>query len=242
MAVCNLKWSDVTTIWIERPHPFFVAEYFYEYTGKDAITTVVFVVFIFLFGKWYWGHGTIPNDGRKIGLILILWIVLSYFIPYLRSTYSASLLQPRYTMVTLPAWFILFAIGWNEIRNRWKYILPILIVLSFIVNMMFFKQHYTRIEKDQFREVSEYVISNNVHHYPICSSLPWHLNFYFRNQPEKVEDIHHTDLASIDMFWLLQAHINEQQQAWEDAVLDGKFVVVERHTFFGANALLMKRK
>jgi mannosyltransferase len=228
--------------WIKSPEPFFVAQYFYDYTGKDAVTTLVFLVFIYFFVKPL-VKGSISKEARLIYLVLIIWIAFSYLVPYVRSVIFSPMLNNRYTIVTLPAWLIVFAIGWDQIRNmRWKYSLPLILLLSFLVNMTFFKKHYTRIQKSQFREASEIVLSRNKSHYPIYSSLPWHYNFYFRKSEDKVMDLNKVAVSHVEKFWLLQAHFSENQMEDEVTNLRENFSVIEKHPLYEANAILMGRK
>jgi len=58
------------------------------------------------------------------------------------------MLSNRYTIVILPAWFLVFAVSWDNIKNkRWKYAIVIMLPLSAMINLAFFKQHYTRLQK-----------------------------------------------------------------------------------------------
>ena len=228
--------------WIKPPEPHFVAQYFYDYVGKDALSTLILVIFSYLFiGSMF----KMPaNDEQKpVFLIIIIWIILSYLVPYIRSIVVSPMLVNRYTIVTLPAWIIVFAIGWEQIKNlKWKYALSIILVLSAIINLVFFRQHYTRLKKDQFRESSEIVLLRNTSHHPIYSNLYWHFGFYFRNNAEKVEDLGTADLSAVEAFWLLQAHFSENEMKAEITRLSENFEVIERHYFFGSKALLMRRK
>jgi hypothetical protein len=152
------------------------------------------------------------------------------------------MLHSRYTIVTLPAWIALFAYGWTRISKlKWKYGILLILVLSSIINITLFKRHYTRLAKEQYREVSKIVILKNVFNLPIYSSLSWHFGFYFRNNPVKVKDIRNVDFSVEQKFWLLQAHFTEEEMEVEVKLLED-FRVTERHNFFGANAILMARK
>ena len=229
--------------WIKDPSPLFFAEYFYYYTGKDALTASVFCVFIFLFFKKIF-TGKDSNLGAKsISLIIILWILLSYLIPYIRSIMAAPMLADRYTIITLPAWIVLFALGWNTIqRLDMKYLILPLLILSAIINLIFFRQYYTRIRNDQWREASDLVLSRNHSHYPIYSTLAWHFNYYFRDNPERVSDLNSSDLGKVNNFWFLIAHASDEEVESQILKLQEMHVVVERHVFFGANAVLLEKK
>src|SRR5258706_1035692 len=235
--------SGVETFWIKRPGPFFIAVYFYDYTGKDAFTTLLFLIFLFFFIQSLRSTTTSITKNRAIHLIVILWMAFSYLLPYIWSIASIPMLHDRYTIVTLPAWILMFSIGWEKIKgHNWKYTLSLMVILSSMINLAFFKQHYTRPYKDQFREAAEIVKSNNSFHRPIYSALSWNFNFYFRNTPDKVIDLATSDLSHVETFWLLQAHFPSGEMDEEIRKLNETFNVVERHAQYGANAILLKRK
>ena len=235
--------SDIKEFWIKPPSPFFVAVYFYDYTGKDAFTSLIFVILLFLFIQTLKNRILFNEESRLVYLILILWTAFSYLLPYIWSMTRTPLLHDRYTIVTLPAWFLMVAIGWDKVKDyKWKYGLSLMLVLSAMINLAFFKQHYTRLQKDQFREAAETVKAANPLHYPIYSGFPWHFNFYFRNIPDKVRDINDSDLSHVTNFWLLQGHYTSDQMNAEIMKLSENFEIVEKHSQFGANAVLLKRK
>jgi len=155
-----------------------LAQYFYDYTGKDAVTMTIFLVFIYLFSRLLINAPI--GETRMVQSIIVIWIMCSYLVPYLRSIMISPMLNNRYTIVTLPAWIMVLATGWDNVKNlKWKYLLPLMLFISLLINMAFFKQHYTRIQKSQFREASEIVLAKNKFHYPVYSRLPWHFNFIF---------------------------------------------------------------
>lgn len=228
---------------LKRPTPFFFAQYFYYYIGKDAITLIIFLVFVFLFIQSFRNRDSNDRQNTSLYLIIILWIVLTYLIPYVRSILVSPMLVVRYTMITLPAIIILLAIGWNVIKvAKYKYSLVIVLTLVAILNLIFFRHYYTRPEKSQFREASLKVQSANQSHLPIYSSLPWHFGFYFRNSADTVKNIELLEGSSVDQFWLLQAHFTNEEFEAETKKLRENFQIVESHPFFEANAILMKRR
>jgi uncharacterized membrane protein len=236
--------NDISTDlgWIKSPSPYFVVEYFYDYTGKDALTTTVFLIFIYFFFRAMIKRST-SKEMKVIYILIVIWIALSYLIPYVRSILIAPILNNRYTIITLPAWIIVFAIGWDKLRNvKWKYSLPLILILSFMVNMAFFKKHYTRIQKSQFREASDIVLVENKFGYPVYSSLPWHYNFYFRKNQAKVLDLNTADLSHIQRFWILQAHYSIEEREALIKNLNKRFSIVEYHSFYEADAVLLERR
>ena len=237
--------NDLTDVLphIKIPEPHFVIKYFYYYTGKDALTTSLFCFFIFLFFKAFYSYNSLSIENKSVYLIVLIWIVWSYLFPYIRSILVTPMLADRYTIITLPAWIILLALGWEKMRNlKLKYGFPIILVLSSIINLIFFRQYYSIIKKDQWRDASQIVISKNYSHYPVYSTYPWHFSFYFRNSIDKVKDLYSADYASDKQFWLLQAHVPEEEMESDIKQLNKSFEIIERHSFYGANAVLFKVK
>ncbi len=228
--------------WIKPPEPHFITQYFYDYVGKDALSTIILVIFSYLF-VFSLFKMPVDDERKPVFLIIIIWIILSYLVPYIRSITVSPMLVNRYTIVTLPAWIIVFAVGWEKIGNlKWKYVLPVILVLSAVINLIFVRQYYTRLTKDQYREASEIVMLRNTSHYPIYSNLSWHFGYYFRNNIEKVEDLNTLNLSLVKVFWILQAHASDDEMDGVASKLKEDYEMVEKHTLYGARALLFVRK
>ncbi len=228
---------------IKQPKPQFVAQYFYYYTGKDAVTTAIFCFFIFQALKSLIRKNPDNKGAKPVYLIVLIWIIVTYLFPYFRSLLVTPMLADRYTIVTLPGCIILVALGWDDRKmGKLKYILPITLLFSAVLNLFFFRNYYTQIIKDQWREASNIVLSKNQYRYPTYSTYAWHFDFYFHDQPEKVNDLYSSDLSNVEKFWLLVAHLTEEEQEAQITALKEKFVVIERHTFFGSNAVLFERR
>ena len=221
----------------------FFIQYYYVYLGKDAPSAILLGFLSVLFFRNFFLKTEKGTVVQPIYLVIIVWLVASYFIPYMRSLIVTPMVVDRYTIVTLPAWILLFAIGWKYITAlRVKYAVVLLLTISAIGNLFFFRNYYTRVKKDQWREASEIVINKNKSHFPIYSTVAWHFTFYFRNQPEKINDLYSSDLSGTEKFWFLVAHLNEEEQDTQIRGLEEGFKMTERYTFFGANAVLFERK
>jgi mannosyltransferase len=226
----------VESFWIRKPDFYFIADYFYNYFGKDILLTLILITLVALFFK-----ESDKND--KTFWILILWLALSYAVPYIRSVLSTPILHIRYTLITLPVWFVIFAIGWDRIRpSRIRVGLIIAIVFTSMTNLIFFRKYYTKITKQQFREASALVRDKNNWHYPILTNYPWHFNYYFRHDPDSANNLGY-DLSRSDSFWLLQVEMFspvEKKEELENFL--GSFEVAERYNFYKTDVLLLKRK
>ncbi len=233
-----LQDAGISSFWIKSPSPFFFFEYFYDYTGKDAITSLVLISLLIIYLRYR--NISISKLYYPSREILGWWIVFSYAIPYVRSITSTPILHPRYTIVTLPALLVLSAVGWAILSSTvWKRVSLVLLLVGIIVNFSFFKQPYTRITKDQFREASQFVRERN-NNLPIYSTFSWHYNFYFRDSVNKVQPLSINNLQA-DSFWLLQGQLSEEDAQAEINKLTVNYQIVDSGTFFGTKALLFKR-
>jgi mannosyltransferase len=229
-------------LWLGKPKALFLAEYFYGYTGKDAITTILYLVLIFVFFRSLAKEK--DTQFKPIAVVLILWIVICYLVPFVRSHISTPMLHVRYTIVILPAWFAVMAVGLSSFARK-KIIMPILAILaiSSLANLFFFRKHYFKIAKTQFRESSALILSKKPGAYPVYSSVAWHYSFYFRNSDINVRSVYDEGYKNDKIFWLLEGHIfskDEYESLLKKIAVD--FEMVERHQFFDSEAILFQVK
>lgn len=233
---------EITSFWLQRPAATFIADYFYYYFGKDVLVTTAFVVLTLLFFKDLLDNES-GKERRIIYLVLLIWLLVSYLIPYVKSIIGPPMLHVRYTIVTLPVWFLIFSLGWSRIKSiRWQYAVITLIGLSMLLNLLFVRRHYIRIDKQQFREVSQFIKRMNASGIPVYSQYPWHFNFYFRNHPIEIVNLNSSDLPKTDVFWLLHAEFfSDDERNQVLSILTKDFEIVEAYPFHKTEALLLKR-
>lgn len=244
VAVAFIPWlptvlqdSKIASFWIERPSVFFVARYFFDYMGKDYVSCILFLGFGALFVKAWMKKEKLD---WQVYLIIALWIILSYGLPFVKSIVGTPLLYIRYTIVTLPAWCMLLAIGWESINSqKLKRIFASIIFVSSLLNLTWRLNYYDRIEKAQYRQASELVKRENSKNLPIYSAFSWHWNFYFRNEQNRVKQIQYENLPN--RFWLVQSH-SEEEMAKEIRSLQNKFEIEYSEKFHQANVFLLVKK
>lgn len=235
---------EITSYWVGTPAITFILEYFYIYTGEDEVAVAILGLLVFLSIRHFRSTPAIfGNSAPPSGWVLLLWIGLCYLVPYIRSITSAPILLPRYTIVLLPAWLIVFGIGWSSLKStRLKYVVLFVLCLSATINILLVKKHYRRVRKDQFREASEFVIRKNVEKWPVYAPLAWHYNFYFKDERIKVLPIDGIVYAPLDHFWMLQGHFSDEEKAAMMKSMDPYFEVVHHEKFYSADAILMKKR
>lgn len=231
----------IGAFWIQRPNALFLAEYFYGYLGKDIIAALIFLFAFCLFFKYI--KTEVQNEQSKgIITILLLWLSVSYAIPLIRSLTSTPILHIRYTIVTLPAWLIIAGWGLTLLKHeRVRLILASILVFSSVANLFFIRKHYTRITKQQFREVAATVKQKNVSGVPVMTTFPWHYSYYFTGSSLTAEPIHAVE-DSVTSFWLMPVQTFSKQEIEDEVNKFPEFQIKERYPFNKTEAILMVRK
>lgn len=85
-------------------------DYFYNYFGKEILQSVILVGLTFLFIRELLKKTVAEPQRRQLYIILFLWLLVSCLIPFVRSIISTPIMHIRYTIITLPAWIIIFSV------------------------------------------------------------------------------------------------------------------------------------
>lgn len=166
--------------WCPVPTADFFITYFMAYFSNRYLSIVFAILLLFLAIKMYFHK--IKNN--KVIYALIIWVFISYLLPYMKSIVSDPLLTPRYTIVILPAILLLISIAIDSIKNiKLKYVILALIIISSLGHL-FRQQYYTKPIKEEWRKVAKYVISDSGN-YPIYTPdtkfmHTQHFNTYFK--------------------------------------------------------------
>ncbi|MEM6261197.1 MAG: glycosyltransferase family 39 protein [Bacteroidota bacterium] len=257
-----IKISGIKSIWISPPSPTIFAEYFYKHLGKDPFLAVVFLglTLFFLYQMYKLRHQWLGRPLKEVSplhyaLILCAWVAATLGIPYVRSLISTPIMHYRYTMVALPALFIMVAWGWSLIRNaRYRKMILGAVVLSTCLNMVFFNRYYERVNKEQWRQAAQLVLQENGENYPVISFWAKYYQFYFDqfNGAETIIDPRDSTfeevLETADGFWLMTAHQGKllkgnkaQMTVGQETLISEEFRVEKTHEFDGAAAYFYRR-
>jgi uncharacterized membrane protein len=249
-----LQDNAIASFWIKRPNPFFWGLYYYVYLGKDPVLAILYAGLIILYLRYI--IGLFRREGAKNGsfpaaffIIVTLWIGLTYLIPYLQSVLSVPVLHERYTIITLPALFVVFALGFQHVKSpRTQQILLGIAVLSTSLNFLFFNRYYTKISKSQFREAAMTVMKYNRDGAKVYSDQDWFYNFYFENygSPIRVTTSYGADLSHLLMndkkVWVLKGMQLPGIDSVQQQYLDTHFPVKTTFQFVDTKATLYQRK
>jgi hypothetical protein len=229
----------IASFWIQTPKPHFILDYFYSYFGKDIITTAVFIFFAFLFFKKFRTESS-NAFSRGTYIVIACWLGLSYFIPYLRSIIGVPMLHIRYTIVSLPAWLLVFSVGWDYIKNvKIKFALLVFVMVVSVVNLFVFRKYYSRLTKQQFRECAMIVKEKDSDHSLIFTAYPWHWSYYFKNAAVQPSAIDGNEMSRLDKFWLLQVQMFSSSNLDNEIKEFPTFHVAAFYDFRGTRAVLL---
>jgi len=251
--------SQIEAYWVPTPKPYFFAVYYYLYWGKDVFTALLLLATGALYLLWvYKGiqHRTITRNQVLIAIILVSWIVLSYALPYIRSVISTPMLQPRYTLVTLPAILLVIALGFDRItRTNVRTLVITLTVIATAMNLFIIQKHYTMHDKAQWREAAQVVIEEHEPGVKVYSNLEWWYNYFFysTNPPIRVLGKYASDdqeqlqrfieqMQNEEQFWVLNGEGAMGLTAMQQAYVDAHYEVAKRYDFFAASAVLYQKK
>lgn len=254
-----LRDTEIDSYWIERPAINFLLVYYYIYWGKDVFTCVVSALVAVL----YLQHTiSLVKDGKKepiqlfVFVLLLLWILISYALPYLWSLFSIPVLLPRYTVIALPAIFLCIALGFTLIKSELsRFSILALVVISICLNIFYINEHYLKTDKAQWREAAHVVLERHRPGVLVYSNQEWWYNFFFYTAMPPIKVLgQYSHLENIDVrpfidlvtphdqFWVLSGEgMNGLTKSQQDYVND-HFIVTDSHAFFAASAVLYERK
>ena len=89
---------------------------------------------------------------------LIVWLLTPIILPLIISRIYTPIYTFRYAIGASLAFYVLVANGINNINH--KYIRPIIIVIVTILSLITILNYYTKINKEQWRDVANYIDTN----------------------------------------------------------------------------------
>lgn len=143
--------EEKTNFWIPRPSNLFFLEYITAYIRSQYLESLFLLAS--LFSLIYMFHKTESNKFKSMTHVLLIWIILGYFLPYIRSMVSIPLLTLKNTIIIIPALILLVSFGIYLLKDK-----IFKIAMISIIGIMSFYQittgdYYNRVKKQQWREV-----------------------------------------------------------------------------------------
>lgn len=251
--------------WIEKPTP----QAFYNYLLFLFNHSPVFVwIVLTLWAVWlarYIASVVFLNKGQKIALnrdmlvtlFLILWAVAPILLAYLKSTISYPILTNRNLIVSLPAVYLLVSRSMMRLTSfkSLQVAVILLVVSACFYHLIWVKQYYVKITKEQFREAVDFVVRNDVPQYnALIGYYAWnakYFDYYFEKQGfAKRSDMvvgrrHHMKILEASLtkrrskyVWLIYGHRFPHRDLQE--YLKKNFQLVKGKYFYGSGAFLYR--
>lgn len=180
------------------------------------------LILYYLFSVFNYGNVERNNHYSENNLIqtfsvLLIWILITFFIPYFRSFLEFPMLHSRYLISILPPFILMIAIAFDLIKNNKLKIafVSLFLIISFL-EIWIVKHYYKNRVKSDFKAVTKFLVDNNAAQSNIVTSLPYHFNYYlsaYENTvtveglgvDEKIEQIQLNPNVK-EPFWFLEAH------------------------------------
>lgn len=239
------------SFWVQPvPFPEFMFAYFYNYFEDKVVTYLFAALFVFHIVLVVLKARKEQKLPSHIFLVLIGWMVLGYGIPLVYSWLVAPMLIVRYTIFILPAVLMMVAVGIASIEKK-KFVIAILLVATFfqLRSIFVIKDYYTKVRKQQWREVVKTIVREQSEPSVIFSYYSWHYNYYFKSLHTGKHstyplDVNYADeLRKVNYVWLIQGHEGGLGARKEDLDLIYKdFDVYKKFEYYQAGAVLFKRK
>ncbi|MBS1774374.1 MAG: glycosyltransferase family 39 protein [Bacteroidetes bacterium] len=220
--------KDVKSFWISTTEDGFISNFFLEYFGYSDMLKPLLIIFVLIF---FYKLFTSQYDNKKLTeqplnfsfVIILLWVLVTSLLPYIRSRLVIPMLISRYTISVMPAYILIITLGIDFINNKTaKNVMFGLFLLMSFIDITVTKQYYSSIKKAQFREMTQFIIENNHENYPIAEEhyYAWPQNYYFKQfkaVPHFIEMTRNNTVDSIlplvgtpkevEGFWLVAGHV-----------------------------------
>ncbi len=183
--------SEIKAFWIPQPTPELITGIFREFFGNsEALVFLVTILTIFFFIRLFsikQEKNLIKNNSTVFGFVILsLWILITIYVPYVRSYLKIPMITSRYLIVVLPAIIILISLSLSQIKNNYiKNMILLFFTIASFTDLFVVKKYYTNVNKTQFRELTDEIKRKNISNSKVISFWGWHASYFFNNNPKK---------------------------------------------------------
>lgn len=242
--------AKIKSFWIQPPTPEVYTGLFREFFGNaESVNFIASLLSIFYFIKVFneKKQNCLPDKVNKTSfsfIIIAIWIFITLLIPFVRTYIDIPMIISRYFISLLPAAVLILAISISNIRNnKIQRIVIISFMIVSLVDIIIVKDYYRKVNKTQYREITEKIIEKNKSNAIIVSTWGWHLRYFFTNDSVKMQTKEQTLQEFVDEmrngftnkrdFWFLGAHFQNYQLTPEaEAYLNSNFNQIESLEYF----------
>ncbi len=240
--------AEIQAFWIPAPTPEVMTVIFKEFFGNsESILFLILLLTVFYFIKIF----STKNKSKRIKdnnlifgfIIIICWILVTIYIPFLRSYLKIPMLTSRYLIVVLPAIVLLLAVSISKIKTSViRNSILLLFVIASLTDLIVVKKNYTEIRKSQYREITAKIKEKNKKNDKIVSAWGWHMSYFFNTDPRKETVIlkpfeeYVTEIKAtkkLEPFWYLDGHFRPYTLSPEaETYLNNNFILLDNLEYF----------
>lgn len=206
-----------------KPEIWYFAEYLYEYTGKEPLTTFAILIVIFTYfsrnlKEWIRKDRTQEKD-KNLTFLIIFYSLISVFIVTYLISYFKPVLNKHSTIVAIPFLIAILSLEIGKLKKTKGNIVLILLLLSNFINIAFINRYYVANSKDNFKQItasidnSAKLSSNSI----VISQMASLYNYYFRQLGSKIRVINPNEfkpeaiIGNVDNFFVMNAPFTEER-------------------------------
>ncbi len=143
--------EGMKSYWMPMPSKWFALEYMKIYVKSQYLEGIflftISLSLIYLFKK------TENVKYRTMTIVLLLWIIIGYLLPYIRSVTALPMLVPRSTIMIIPALILLISYGIFLLKDTRLKTVMMAVIVFFSVYQLDHTNYYGKVTKEQWREV-----------------------------------------------------------------------------------------
>jgi len=240
--------TKIKSFWIQPPGLDVYTQLFKDlFGGAESLLYIVFLLSLFYFITTFNKKGKNNIEENKSLLsfcVLIIWIFITLFIPFLRSYLDIPMIISRYFISVLPAIILILAISITNVKRViiQRIILMIFVIIS-LTDLLAVKNYYNIPSKTQYEEITKKIIEKNTSNAIVVSTWAWHLNYFFKNdsintntREQKLQDFvdnMQSQKSKKVPFWFIGAHFQNYELTKEsENYLKENFSLVEEFNYY----------
>lgn len=143
--------SEREKIWMKEPTIWFALEYMREYVKSQYLIGIFFMIGVF--GAIHLFKKPEHKTYKTATIVLLLWIIMGYLLPYIRSITSAPLLHPRSTIIMIPPLILFLSYSIYLMKDTTLKVVTAGTIMLLSIYHFHYVHYYTKATKEQFRGV-----------------------------------------------------------------------------------------
>lgn len=220
-----------------QPDIWYFAEYLYEYTGKEPLTTIAILIVIFTyFGRnlRQWIRKDQPQVDKNLTFLIIFYSLISVFIVTYLVSYFKPVLNKHSTIVAIPFLIAILSLEIGKLKTTTGHIVLILLLMSNFINIAFINRYYVANSKDNFRQITK-SIDNSAKlsgDSLVVSQMAILYNYYFRQFGSGVRVINPNEfgpeaiIGNVDLFYVINSPFTEEKDQKLEPINELGFLIL----------------